>query len=733
MKRDNLTLKSYFETGDCPTEAEFADLIDSFLNIQEKDAVTGITNNGDGTYTFQLLSGGTEIIDISSLSDDIPISKVIGLQAILDALPNQYFQKNQDENTTGNLSINMGSFSDGKSFSVNAPGSSAYFSMNSEGWSIIGNVSSNDGQDSHIVIKRNGILEFNDRGNIRKVWHEGNDGSGSGLDADKLDGLESTSFLRRDTDGTLNGNLTITSGTLGDSMLTIQADTDNNNEGDHPSIRLKQDGDLLDWRIGIGSNDSDGVPSQGNDLVFSLMAGSSNGIFFSDDGGSTTHKIWHAGNDGSGSGLDADTVDGLQASILVRNDGNSGTRFGGNYLQFNGDGASNNDYISFNDATNGFYFNADKLRQNTDANAGVYAGSYYLNNENTQLLEGGNDALKIQTPTGYIEVGSKNTSHCHFYTDRSNFYFNTELRVDTGKIGSYNEDLNLNRAGSSSARLRITSGTTFSDQAFNVAGDLSVNGSYIYGDGKRMLQYSDSWLRINPSNNFSSGIYCGTGVLRTDGQFEVGPSGNRFKVQTNGNAVFTGHVYGKSVNAAYSNLYRWGGIYFTWDSDSYGTNTNHSIRSTYGDTYGDDLTINSYHHLRINIDSNNNNSDARFEIGHNTTGNGNVIFKVNENGTVIATNTITASNFILSSDVRLKENIKVLEEQPIMAKWISFDMQGEKRFGVSAQDLEKKHPEFVRTDEDGYKSVAYVDLLIAKNAELEARIQKMEKLIQNLN
>ena len=38
--------------------------------------------------------------------------------------------------------------------------------------------------------------------------------------------------------------------------------------------------------------------------------------------------------------------------------------------------------------------------------------------------------------------------------------------------------------------------------------------------------------------------------------------------------------------------------------------------------------------------------------------------------------------------------------------------------------LEKKHPEFVRTDEEGLKSVAYIDLLIAKIAELEARLEK---------
>ena len=43
-------------------------------------------------------------------------------------------------------------------------------------------------------------------------------------------------------------------------------------------------------------------------------------IKFTQDG-STYHKIWHAGNDGSGSGLDADTVDGVQASNIWQKSG----------------------------------------------------------------------------------------------------------------------------------------------------------------------------------------------------------------------------------------------------------------------------------------------------------------------------------------------------------------------------------------------------------------------------
>ena len=41
-----------------------------------------------------------------------------------------------------------------------------------------------------------------------KIFHAGNDGSGSGLDADTLDGLNSGSFLRSDADDTFSGKLT---------------------------------------------------------------------------------------------------------------------------------------------------------------------------------------------------------------------------------------------------------------------------------------------------------------------------------------------------------------------------------------------------------------------------------------------------------------------------------------------------------------------------------------------
>ena len=91
------------------------------------------------------------------------------------------------------------------------------------------------------------------------------------------------------------------------------------------------------------------------------------------------------------------------------------------------------------------------------------------------------------------------------------------------------------------------------------------------------------------------------------------------------------------------------------------------------------------------------------------------------------TSTVTATNFILSSDKTLKNNIKEIDTNHIDVNWKNFELKSEpgvKRAGVIAQELEEKHPEFVRTDGEGIKSVAYIDLLITKIAELEARLEK---------
>ena len=89
---------------------------------------------------------------------------------------------------------------------------------------------------------------------------------------------------------------------------------------------------------------------------------------------------------------------------------------------------------------------------------------------------------------------------------------------------------------------------------------------------------------------------------------------------------------------------------------------------------------------------------------------------------------VTAADFILASDVNLKENIIPLADRKIDVDFKEYNFKGSKRtrFGVIAQDIEEKHPEFVHTREGGDKTVSYIDLLVAKVHELENRIKELE-------
>lgn len=113
-----------------------------------------------------------------------------------------------------------------------------------------------------------------------------------------------------------------------------------------------------------------------------------------------------------------------------------------------------------------------------------------------------------------------------------------------------------------------------------------------------------------------------------------------------------------------------------------------------------------------------------FKIGNITSGG--VISMHSGSGDIDSIGDVTANDFIQSSDERLKSNIQPLEIKPIKADWKSFEMKDRNRVGVIAQELEKNHPEFVHTNEEGYKSVSYIDLLVAKIHELENRIKQLE-------
>ena len=183
-------------------------------------------------------------------------------------------------------------------------------------------------------------------------------------------------------------------------------------------------------------------------------------------------------------------------------------------------------------------------------------------------------------------------------------------------------------------------------------GDYSIEGhthsDYYKTDGSQSVTGFIKILRDNPTvqfldtNNRSAHIHVNSNkfyILRGSGTQSTGWSTYNdtwplvINLENN-NATFGGDINMRAVHANRPFINRVGGVFFTWDSDSYGTNTHHSIRSTYGDGWTDCITINSFGHVRINIDSNSNGGN-NFEIGSHTTDTGNRILYVPDTGSGI--------------------------------------------------------------------------------------------------
>ena len=145
------------------------------------------------------------------------------------------------------------------------------------------------------------------------VWNAGNDGSGSGLDSDTVDGIQASSFLRSDAEDSSSAPLNINGGTAnGANDATLYVTATNNN----------------DWGLLVNKNNSGsteyGVDIRvGSSANYGLRVLGGGSEVFRVTGSGTVYAngntVWHAGNDGSGSGLDADTLDGAQPNVSASN------------------------------------------------------------------------------------------------------------------------------------------------------------------------------------------------------------------------------------------------------------------------------------------------------------------------------------------------------------------------------------------------------------------------------
>jgi len=258
--------------------------------------------------------------------------------------------------------------------------------------------------DGALSINSSGVLLWN----ANTVWHAGNDGSGSGLDADTVDGIQASSFLRSDDTDAFSG--TITSSATGIGMMFYGAAAWRVSSADsaHQRADARDDGgeSRLHW-YGVNTSGTsqefkhawyDGsnyinVTALGSNINFERVSGTAN---LQVEG----NTVWHAGNDGAGSGLDADTLDGYQASessvgstVVVREaDGDINFRYGvGQWVYMSHGQTTRNSDTVFYSSTDNF------VRKNTATGMKTSLG---LNSSDSPTFSGltitGNNYITMQ-------------------------------------------------------------------------------------------------------------------------------------------------------------------------------------------------------------------------------------------------------------------------------------------------------------------------------------------------
>jgi hypothetical protein len=194
----------------------------------------------------------------------------------------------------------MDSNSTGFTYAVNAPsvGPIVRFSTGG-GYDLWLNAPYNGGGTNLYFRTRNGDTAT--LNSWQTVWNSANDGAGSGLDADLLDGISSGSFLRSDTSTTWSGSaagiftIGLPAGALGSTVGAV-----NTLQIYQPTVNTDA---FLSFHVAGDYAAHFGLDGTANDLFYGGWSL-----------GGTKFKVWHSGNDGTGSGLDADLWDGYQLS-----------------------------------------------------------------------------------------------------------------------------------------------------------------------------------------------------------------------------------------------------------------------------------------------------------------------------------------------------------------------------------------------------------------------------------
>lgn len=328
--------------------------------------------------------------------------------------------------------------------------------------------------------------------------------------------------------------------------------------------------------------------------------------------------------------------------------------------------------------------------------------------------------------TGEIKILPKDAHGLFKIETGANYDAMIRLSEDAGKHGGF-----IHYEGSGGNELRIgtrnndtdviamrvyrgSSSVHIGDELLAKDLNVSLNGG-LKLSGRRAIRSTDSsWLRLNDEGAFSSGIFCGSSLLRTDGQITSGSwsgSNKASRVALN----FTDSTWGANGTAGFS-------------VNNPDTSSAHWLAASYYDS-----------------------TNIRAGIQILSTSEGRMRFYTNRRSKYVEINggnVVAQGNVTGYSDARVKTDLEVIPNALDKVSQLTgytykrTDMDSdERKVGLIAQDVEKVLPEAVVTVDredlgiDDFKTLDYgnmVALLVEGMKEQQAQIEELKKQIEEL-
>jgi len=291
------------------------------------------------------------------------------------------------------------------------------------------------------------------------IWHVDNDGSGSGLDADLLDGISSAGFMRSDTNTGTSGYIDV------GTNIYLRGDINTLNSAENS------------WN------------------AFFVRNGGSPYITGVTYGGNT---IWHAGNDGAGSGLDADLLDGLApGSLSVNYAATAGTA-----TSLNGGSVTAVGTNSFT-FTHGQY-NVLMMPAANNGGGGGDAGFYQWVSEPGVTWTGAGIARNMRnSASGFPRVNAGLTGQMIRFDEGTSIIFTTEtaggtrytpltLTSNDATVGGVMSATSFTGAGTglTGTAASLSIGGSAGSVAVHSSNEINIGGSYA-GGGRLYVNYGD--------------------------------------------------------------------------------------------------------------------------------------------------------------------------------------------------------------------------------------------------